>query len=320
MFGKRKKRMKRAIIISTVIIMFIYFIIVFERSTIPLTSPPYTLQIQVENIVSGFEGDVGVYVHNYATGESVSINSDTLYPTASMIKIPIMLTLFQEIQEGRLDYHDDLIYTDSLLYPGDDIVGSFVDGENIALSKLVFLMASVSDNTASLWLQSLAGTGTNINKWLEENGFESTRVNSRTLGREDGYGKFGWGQTTPREMAHLVTLIHDRKAVSPAASDEMYRMLTHSYWSGEALSAIPPFVQVASKQGAVSESRSEVLYVNAPSGDYVFCIITNKQKDLSWDYDNDGFVLIRKISTLLWQYFEPNSSWKHAEGFEKWTR
>ena len=101
--------MKRAIIISTVIIMFIYFIIVFERSTIPLTSPPYTLQIQVENIVSGFEGDVGVYVHNYATGESVSINSDTLYPTASMIKIPIMLTLFQEIQEGRLDYHDDLI-------------------------------------------------------------------------------------------------------------------------------------------------------------------------------------------------------------------
>jgi beta-lactamase class A len=49
------------------------------------------------------------------------------------------------------------------------------------------------------------------------------------------------------------------------------------------LSQIPPTVQVASKQGAVNQSRSEVVLVNAPSGDYVFCVITKNQQDESWE-------------------------------------
>ncbi|MDP7608760.1 MAG: serine hydrolase, partial [Candidatus Marinimicrobia bacterium] len=65
-----------------------------------------------------------------------------------------------------------------------------------------------------------------------------------------------------------------------------------------------PTVQVASKQGAVSQSRSEVVLVNAPSGDYVFCIITKNQTDTRYDQDNEGFILIRNISKLLWQHFE----------------
>ena len=97
--------------------------------------------------------------------------------------------------------------------------------------------------------------------------------------------------------------------MSPAASEEMYRHLTRIYWDGEALSQIPPWVQAAAKQGAVSRSRSEVVLVNAPGGDYVFCVITKNQEDRSYDDDNEGFVLLRRISRLLWQYFEPGSEW-----------
>ncbi|MDP7239546.1 MAG: serine hydrolase, partial [Candidatus Latescibacteria bacterium] len=77
----------------------------------------------------------------------------------------------------------------------------------------------------------------------------------------------------------LLVLIREGRAVSPAASNDLYRHLTRIYWDDEALSQIPPTVQVASKQGAVSQSRSEVVLVNAPSGDYVFCIITKNQTD-----------------------------------------
>ncbi len=83
-----------------------------------------------------------------------------------------------------------------------------------------------------------------------------TRVNSRTPGREANRSRYGWGQTTPREMARLLVMIREEKAVSPAASQEMYRHLTRSYWTGEALSVLPPWVQVASKVGAVDRSRS----------------------------------------------------------------
>jgi beta-lactamase class A len=70
-------------------------------------------------------------------------------------------------------------------------------------------------------------------------------------------------------MARLLVSVRAGEAVSRAASEEMYRALTRVYWSGEALSALPPWVQAASKQGRWTRSRSEVVLVNAPSGDYV---------------------------------------------------
>ena len=62
-----------------------------------------------------------------------------------------------------------------------------------------------------------------------------------------------------------------------------------------------------SKQGAINASRSEVVLVHAPHGDYVFCVITKNQQDQSWDDDNQGFVLLRDVSKILWEHFEPQS-------------
>jgi beta-lactamase class A len=123
--------------------------------------------------------------------------------------------------------------------------------------------------------------------------------------------------TTPREMCKLFIMIGTGTAVSPEASERMYRNLGHIYWDDNALSQIPPYVQTASKQGFVDESRSETVFVNAPHGDYVFSIITNHQKDKSYKHDNEGFVLIRNVSALLWHYFEPGSTWQQRAKDDK---
>jgi len=158
-----------------------------------------------------------------------------------------------------------------------------------------------------------------INQWLAQHGLDSTRMNSRTPGRQDNWKQYGWGQTTPREMAELLVMIREQQAVSPAADQQMYRMLTRTYWNGEAVSRIPPWVQAASKQGAVDRSRSEVVLVNAPAGDYVFCVITKNQVDESWEGSNEGYVLLRKVSALLWAYFEPGTPWAPAAGAARFT-
>ena len=275
------------------------------------------LNLKLQELVKGFRGDVGIYVQNLKTGTIAQINADTIFPTASMVKVPIMCGVFDKIEKGELKYDESLVYKDSLLYAGEDILGSFKDGEKIKLGKVQMLSITTSDNTASLWLQKLVG-GENINKWLEANGFISTRVNSRTAGRQGDWRKYGWGQTTPREMAVLVKMIYQGTAINPAASERMYRNMVRIYWDGEALSQIPPYVQAASKQGAVDQSRSEVVLVNAPHGDYVFCIATKNQKDTSWEIDNEGYRMIRSLSKLLWNHFEPKSQWKPAAGAEKY--
>nr|WP_244214272.1 serine hydrolase [Pedobacter jejuensis] len=89
-----------------------------------------------------------------------------------MIKVPITCGIFNKIEQGELDYHSELMYCDSLLYAGEDILGSFKDSEKIALSKDLMLMITTSDNTASLWSQLLAGTGTAINAVMDSNGLK----------------------------------------------------------------------------------------------------------------------------------------------------
>lgn len=276
------------------------------------------LNAKLQNLVKGFNGDVGIYVEHLKSGKTAEINADSIFPTASMIKVPIMCGVFDKIEKKELSYHQNLVYRDSLLYAGEDILGSFKDGEKIQLSKVQMLSITTSDNTGSLWLQKLVG-GANINQWLSDNGFENIRINSRTPGREAFQKRYGWGQTSPKEMVLLFKKIREGKAISSAASERMYRNLIPIYWDGEALSEIPPYVQVASKQGAVNRSRSEVVLVNAPHGDYVFCIATKNQKDESWNTDNEGYVLIRKLSKLLWNHFEPKSDWQPAKGIEKYA-
>jgi beta-lactamase class A len=287
------------------------------RGVTPESRPDPRLQHELEAAVRGFHGGVGVYVHHLRTGATAAIEADDTFPTASMIKVPIMVGVFDAISRGRFAFTDTAPEPRARAkYPEDDISAGLSDTARITVSRLLTLSLTYSDNSASLWLQQLAGSGTAINQWLAGHGFAVTRVNARTPGRETEYDRWGWGQTTPREMARLVTLIRQGRVVSPAASEEMYRTMTRSFWTGEALSQLPPTVQVASKQGAVDQSRSEVALVNAPSGDYVFCLITKNQEDQSQHPENAGYVLLRRVSALLWKYFEPDHPWAPAPGAE----
>ncbi|GAO42274.1 serine hydrolase [Flavihumibacter petaseus] len=267
------------------------------------------LEARIRPLLENFPGDAGIYVKNLRSGKTVNIAADTVFPTASMIKIPILLGIMKKLEKGELYYHQQLVYKDSLLYEGEDLLGSFKSGEKIELSKLLLLMASMSDNTASLWLQSLAGGGIRINQLLDSLGFVSTRMNSRTTGREAFRNIYGWGQTSPKEMSALLERIYRDALVNDTLKDRMLRTLSRNYWDEEALSQIPPEIQTFSKNGAVDASRSETVLVMAPHGPYLFTVMTKNLSDTTWQSNNPGWILARKLSRLLWEYFEPGYQW-----------
>lgn len=286
--------------IQLLILLLLFTPSVFAQST------DKKLTAKIEELLRDFNGDVGVYVKSLKTGKTVVFNADSVFPTASMVKVPILIGVMDKLRNKELTYHQELIYKDSLLYEGSDILGSYKNNEKIELSKVLMLMLTTSDNTASLWLQSLAGTGTRINQLMESLGFVHTRINSRTPGREANRSIYGWGQTTPREMATMMERIYKKEIFDDSSCIAMMRMLGRNYWDEEALSQLPPTVEVFSKNGAVNASRSEVLLVNAPHHPYVFCIITKNNKDQSWGANNEAWTLARKLSSLLWNHFEQN--------------
>jgi beta-lactamase class A len=284
------------------IISFIY-IFICASFTPSAQKTDIKLEKQIRELLKGFHGDAGIYVHNLKKNKKISINADSIFPTASMIKIPIVIGVMDKIEKRELQYHQELIYKDSLLYEGVDILGSFKNEEKIEMSKVMMLMLTMSDNTASLWLQSLAGSGTRINELLDSLGLKVTRVNSRTPGRETNRNHYGWGQTTPYEMATLMKKIVKGDVINKNASAKILRLLGRNYWDEQAISQIPADVFVASKSGAVNASRSEVLFVNGKRNPYIFCICTNNNKDQSWNETNEAWRLTRKISRLLWERY-----------------
>jgi beta-lactamase class A len=260
------------------------------------------LQKSVEALVKNYNGEIGIYIKSLKTGKVAQINADTVFPTASIVKVPILIGIINKIKLGELAFHQEFVYSDSMLYAGVDILGSFKNGEKIELSKLIMLMLSMSDNTASLWLQKLAGTGTEINKLMEKNGFTNTRVNSKTIGREIDRAQYGWGQTTAKEMATVFEKLYRGEIISDSLSKKMIRLLGRNYWDEEALSEIPSTIFVASKSGAVDASRSEILLVMAKEP-YLLSVFTKNNKDKSWDYKNEAWVLTRKLSKMAYEFY-----------------
>jgi len=295
------------------------FFVTLLLSIVLLQQPAYTqyktdkkLESRLKALTDSFHGMAGIYVRHLKTGREATINADTVFPTASIIKVPILVGIFDKIRQGDYTYRQPLVYRDSMARKGSGLMQFFKDSAKTDLRTVITLMITHSDNAAAVWCERMAGGGAAINAWLDAHGFSDTRLNARTAGREQNRQAYGWGQTTPREMARLAVMIRNDEAVSPEASQTMYRIMTHTFWDEYALSTIPPYIQAASKQGMVDDSRSEIVLVNAPHGDYVFYVATKNNKDRRWVSDNEAWQLARKLSALLWEYFEPRSKWKPA--------
>ncbi|TDW96600.1 serine hydrolase [Dinghuibacter silviterrae] len=261
------------------------------------------LQKRVDSLTQGFHGDVGIYIYDPGRDRYAACQPDALFPTASIVKISILLGIMDKIRTGALDYHQRLTYTDSLFFKeGDDILSDFTPGSTIELSKVMMLMLTISDNCASVWLQGLAGGGTRINALLDSLGFSKTRVNSHTPGRSADWERYGWGQTTPREIVHIMDRIVRGEVFDPKSSAMMLRLLGRQYWDEEALSQIPAGVFAADKNGALDSSRNEVVYVHGRHP-YIFSIFTKNNTDTRWTQDNEAWALTRRLSALLWTYY-----------------
>lgn len=272
------------------------------------------LENKIQHEIAHFDGEIGIYVQHLVNGEIVNIQADSIFPTASVVKVPILVGIFDKISQGEYTLDQKFNYDSKRAYGGSGLMQFYKDSSQTDLSTMIALMLTFSDNVTSIWLQELAGGGQHINALMDELGLTNTKVNSRTEGRQEIWEKYGWGHTTPKEIAQLFISIRQGKVIDKKHSDRMYRFLKNQYYDERSLSQIPAEVNTISKTGSVNRSRSEVVLVNAPSGDYVFAVMTKNNKDESWTYNNPAEELTRRISNIIWNHFEPN---RHFTAFDR---
>src|SRR5688500_3996509 len=172
----------------------------------------------IESAIRGFDGIVGLAARNLQTGEEIVVNADMRFPTASAIKTAVMLEAWHQAADGTLPMDTPLTLRDADKVGGSGILNGMSDGLTLKVRDLIHLMIVLSDNTATNMLVNRLGTR-RIDDRLLANGLAQTKIFRPTFrdGKADVFPElereFGLGMSSPREMARLMALIAEGRAV-----------------------------------------------------------------------------------------------------------
>lgn len=268
--------------------------------------PLASLQRTLDSIADAHRGVVGYRITNLETGEQLARRGDEPFSTASLIKVPILVTLFDLAEQGQLSLDDPVVLTDLDKVGGAGQLQFLRTPLTLRLWDVAWLMTTLSDNTAT----NLVLDRIKIRRvWqkMEALGLARTKVHSGSMTRiasiaPDSSAKYGLGVTTPNEMAQLFTLLVQGRAVSRGADSTMLAMLERNADDTKLL-RYNYGVRAAHKTGDVDRSRTDcgVLYLPAP---VVACVLTKDNADTRYWSDSEGNAVIAHIGraiTAHWQ-------------------
>ena len=244
------------------------------------------------------------------TGESrFYLHADDAMPTASLIKLPIMVETYWQAKEAKVKLDTQLTLKKDDKVPGSGILTShFSDGATFPLKDAVRLMIVYSDNTATNMVLDQIGIPS-TNKRMAELGFKSTKINAKVFKGSttsidpEATKKYGLGSTTARDMVGLLELIETGKVVSPEGCKEMLGHLKACDDKEKMTRLLPSGTVVAHKTGSVNASKTDAGIIYLKSGPVAVCVLTDENDDKRWVLDNAGQVLIAKIAKEVYDHY-----------------
>lgn len=288
----------------------------------PPAPPAAAVEKAIHKRLESFKGEMGVYARNLDTGEAVAVNADERFPTASVIKVAVMVEVFQQIALGRITKDQLLTLDEGIKVEGSGVLFALRPGGTYSVGDLLYLMIAVSDNTATNMLVDLVGTK-NVDERMEKSGFPLVRLYRGTYrqGKPDVFPEeekeYGLGSGTPRQLAGLLETIARGTAVSASASEEMMALLRRQ----QDVTMIPrrlperEDVVVGSKSGTTSEPRpdargfkgsvrNDVAVVKTRHGTYVIAIFTRHGLDTRDGIENAGLLAGADVSRLVFDHWD----------------
>jgi beta-lactamase class A len=289
------------------------------RPSIAARTDTAQLRRELEAVMQGYAGIVGVSVTNLRTGEHVDIRGDETFPTASLIKVAVLVTVMDEVRKGnlRLDERISLLARDRV--PGSGVLQYMQSGVAPTVGDAAWLMTTISDNTATNILLDHINIRTVWDK-MDSLGLHHTKIHSKTFLRStsiapDSSVKYGLGVTTPNEMGRLFELLYRGRAVSPALDSAALEMLRSNQDGTKLVRWLPDSISVAHKTGEVDHARNDCGIIYAPHAPLVVCAMTRENQNTSYAVDNPAHLLIGRMGLVVWRHYEPSVPVPDPPGF-----
>ena len=117
-----------------------------------------------------------IYVWDYDTGNYVDINGEKVYSAASIIKIPVLIQLFKQIEANQLQLFDKMELTEYNKASGSGSMQYYKTGSEYTLDYLAKVMIQDSDNSATNMIMSKVGSMIGVNRAIRNWGLKDTHV------------------------------------------------------------------------------------------------------------------------------------------------
>ncbi len=285
---QQRKRIRRAALYQTLIGVGLLIPMAGDALHVALPSTPIvakqavieinpddwqSLAAAVRRQTRGFTGVFGYVIKDLHTDQVVSSNEAGTFPSASLIKLPILCAAFQAVEEGRFSLTLTHVLQRSDKRGGSGVLKSVPIGTVLTNRELLELMIVNSDNTAANliveqlgfdYLQSAFSRLGLMDTEIHPEGFKLT---NRFVAEDN--------MTSPRDMAHLLEKIYKRQLVSPTSSDQMLDILKHQHLRDRLPRFLPVGWQIAHKTGLLRKACHDVGIVFSPQGDYMICVLTS---------------------------------------------
>lgn len=280
--------------------------------------PGDDLSDSVQALIEQHRGDVAVAVRHLDSDESYEWRAEDVFPTASLIKLAVMVTAYRQADAGRLRLDDPVILTEADKVPGSGILTEhFSPGTTISLRDAIRLMIVWSDNTATNLVLDRIGLEATAEA-MGSLGFPETRLHSKVYRRETSVfpersARYGLGSTTARETVELLAALHRSEVATAAACAEMRSHLEHCEDRGKLAGDLPRNIRFAHKTGAIANTRCDAGILETPRGPVAICVLTTNNTDQSWSDDNEAQVLCSRIGRIVFDHFSPADAAANAE-------
>lgn len=232
-----------------------------QMSEPELSKPMSNLTGRIKNLMAGYPNlEPGVFIWDYTTGKYVDINAHKAFPTASMIKLPVLLNVYKRNEIGLVDLDAKIPTSDPVIAEGSGSLQYSPVGSKLPVKRLAELMIQDSDNTATNMLLEKIGGMSELNRATKTWGMNVTHF-SNWLPDLDGTNI-----STPYEMSAMLYNIDNADFLSIKSRAEITEIMGHVKNRFLIQHPLPANVQFLHKSGDIGGMLGDAGIVILPDG------------------------------------------------------
>ncbi len=248
----------------------------------PTPTPKKTAEItdKVSDLTKNLKGEYGIYVFNLTTKQGYGVNEDEIFPAASLIKLPVFLTLYQEAEAGRIDLETKYTLKNSDKQAGAGGMQYKPAGTVFTYRQMAELMGKQSDNTAVFVLRKILGDQ-KIQSTIDNLGMTKTSLSKN--------------ETSPQDLGLFFRKLYAGSIVSREHRDEILGYLTETFDESRIPAGVPEGTRVCHKVGTEIGIISDagIVFSQKP---FILVIMSENVKEL------EAKEVLPKIAKEVWEF------------------